>query len=296
MEETAAGPGAKAVPDAPSIARAVAQFAITGLAVLGLFLVGSVLVFRSFGRSEALRDARQYAVIAGQGIVEPALRNGVLRSDPGDSPAPRPARPGARARRPRRPRQDLERAGPRSLLGRAAADRGHVPARGLEASRAANGQRPRRAERPQRRREPLRARRRQPVRGVLADSRPERHPAPVRDVPARSIRRADGTPDLAPVRRPPPREPLPPLARASAARVDGSHDACVAVRRTGRHCSSELSRPPPTSGGGSRPTSTTASSRISPALSYSLDAAADKPTRSCRRPPARSARGGRSHA
>lgn len=82
MEERAAGPGAKAVPDAPSIARAVAQFAITGLAVLGLFLVGSVLVFRSFGRSEALRDARQYAVIAGQGIVEPALRNGVLRSDP----------------------------------------------------------------------------------------------------------------------------------------------------------------------------------------------------------------------
>jgi signal transduction histidine kinase len=71
-------------PDAPSIARAVAQFALAGLVVLGLFLVGSVLVFRSFGRSEALRDARQYAVIAGQGIVEPALGNGILRSDPAE--------------------------------------------------------------------------------------------------------------------------------------------------------------------------------------------------------------------
>jgi signal transduction histidine kinase len=67
--------------DAPSIAGAVAQFALTGLVVLVVFLIGSVLVFRSLGRSEGLRDARQFAVLTGQGIVEPALRNGVLRSD-----------------------------------------------------------------------------------------------------------------------------------------------------------------------------------------------------------------------
>jgi signal transduction histidine kinase len=65
---------------APSIARAVAQFALSGLVVLVIFLVGSVLVFRSLGRSEALRDARQFAVLTGQGIVEPALRDGVLAS------------------------------------------------------------------------------------------------------------------------------------------------------------------------------------------------------------------------
>ena len=64
--------------DAPSIARAVAQFALTGLIVLVVFLIGSVLVFRSLGRSEGLRDARQFAVLTGQGIVEPALSNGVL--------------------------------------------------------------------------------------------------------------------------------------------------------------------------------------------------------------------------
>ena len=67
---------------APSVASAVAQFALTGLVVLALFLVGSLLVFRSLGRSEALRDARQFAVLTGQGIVEPVLGEGVLRSDP----------------------------------------------------------------------------------------------------------------------------------------------------------------------------------------------------------------------
>jgi two-component system, NarL family, sensor kinase len=66
---------------APSTARAVAQFALAGLVVLALFLVGSVLVFRSLGRSEALRDARQFAVLTGQGIVEPALQPGVLSGD-----------------------------------------------------------------------------------------------------------------------------------------------------------------------------------------------------------------------
>lgn len=69
-----------AQPGAPSVAGAVAQFALTGLVVLALFLVGSLFVFRSLGRGEALRDARQFAVLTGQGIVEPALGDDVLES------------------------------------------------------------------------------------------------------------------------------------------------------------------------------------------------------------------------
>jgi signal transduction histidine kinase len=68
-------------PDTSSVAGAVAQFALTGLVVLALFVLGSVLVFRGIGRGEALRDARQFAVLTGQGIVEPALDAGVLTSD-----------------------------------------------------------------------------------------------------------------------------------------------------------------------------------------------------------------------
>jgi signal transduction histidine kinase len=66
----------------PSVRRAVAQFAIAGLAVLAVFLVGSLAVLRDLGRSEALRDARQFATLTGQGIVEPLLRQGVLEGDP----------------------------------------------------------------------------------------------------------------------------------------------------------------------------------------------------------------------
>jgi two-component system, NarL family, sensor kinase len=75
-------PSRDGAPAAPSVAGAVAQFALTGLLALAVFLVGSLLVFRSLGRSEALRDARQFAVLTGQGIVEPELRAGVLEADP----------------------------------------------------------------------------------------------------------------------------------------------------------------------------------------------------------------------
>ena len=40
------------------------------------------MVFRNLGRTEAIRDARQFAVLTGQSIVEPAMRNGVLSGDP----------------------------------------------------------------------------------------------------------------------------------------------------------------------------------------------------------------------
>jgi signal transduction histidine kinase len=65
----------------PGVARAVAQFALGGLVVLAVFLVGSLVVFRDLGRTEALRDARQFAVLTGQGIVEPALRSGLVEGD-----------------------------------------------------------------------------------------------------------------------------------------------------------------------------------------------------------------------
>ena len=64
-----------------SIRRPVVQFALAGLAVVALFLAGSLLVLQRIGQSEAARDARQFAVLSGQGVFEPALRDGVLAGD-----------------------------------------------------------------------------------------------------------------------------------------------------------------------------------------------------------------------
>ena len=59
----------------------VTQFALAGLAVLAVFGAGALLALRSLGHTEALRDARQFATLAGQGIVEPAIAPGLLRGD-----------------------------------------------------------------------------------------------------------------------------------------------------------------------------------------------------------------------
>ena len=64
-----------------SIRRPVVQFALAGLAVVALFLAGSLIVLQRIGQSEATRDARQFAVLSGQGIVEPVLRDGLLDGD-----------------------------------------------------------------------------------------------------------------------------------------------------------------------------------------------------------------------
>ena len=66
---------------APSVAGPVAQFVIAGLAAVALFLLGSLLVLRELGRREAVRDAREFAELVGQGIVEPTLTDGLLRND-----------------------------------------------------------------------------------------------------------------------------------------------------------------------------------------------------------------------
>jgi signal transduction histidine kinase len=65
-----------------SIRRPVLQFALVGLAVLAVFLAGALIVLQRIGQSEAVRDARQFAVLSGQGVVEPALRDEVLRGAP----------------------------------------------------------------------------------------------------------------------------------------------------------------------------------------------------------------------
>jgi two-component system NarL family sensor kinase len=60
----------------------VTQFAATGLlAVVVVALVG-VLVVRHVSRNEALRDAEELTRVAGEGIVAPAIRPGVLTGDP----------------------------------------------------------------------------------------------------------------------------------------------------------------------------------------------------------------------
>jgi len=60
----------------------VTQFALAGLAVLAVFGAAALLALRSLGDAEALRDARQFATLAGQGIVEPTVATGLLRGEP----------------------------------------------------------------------------------------------------------------------------------------------------------------------------------------------------------------------
>lgn len=60
----------------------VTQFALAGLAVLAVFGAAALLALRGLGNGEALRDARQFATLAGQGIVEPTVAGGLLRGEP----------------------------------------------------------------------------------------------------------------------------------------------------------------------------------------------------------------------
>jgi signal transduction histidine kinase len=55
---------------------------LAGLAAVAVFGIVSLLVLRELGQRQAVRDARAFAVLAGQGIVEPALTDGVLKDDP----------------------------------------------------------------------------------------------------------------------------------------------------------------------------------------------------------------------
>ena len=64
-----------------SVAAAVAQFVLAGLAALAAFLIGSLFILQELGQSEAVREARAFAVLTGQGIAEPDLDDGLLRGD-----------------------------------------------------------------------------------------------------------------------------------------------------------------------------------------------------------------------
>jgi two-component system NarL family sensor kinase len=75
-------PGGSRARRSRSVARAVATFALSGLAAVALVAVIEAFVLRSAGTSEAIRNARQLSVTVGRGIVEPALRDRVLSGDP----------------------------------------------------------------------------------------------------------------------------------------------------------------------------------------------------------------------
>ena len=64
-----------------SVARAVLGFTMTGLVVLVLVGIAGVLVMRRLGTEQALRQAERIALVAGQGVVEPRLTEGILRGD-----------------------------------------------------------------------------------------------------------------------------------------------------------------------------------------------------------------------
>jgi two-component system, NarL family, sensor kinase len=63
------------------VARAVLAFAMTGLVVLALVGFAGVLVMRRLGTEQAIRQAERIALVAGQGVVEPRLTDGLLRGD-----------------------------------------------------------------------------------------------------------------------------------------------------------------------------------------------------------------------
>lgn len=66
----------------PSVVRPVAGFVLAGLVAVVVFFAGALLVLERIGRREAIRDARQFAVLAGQGIVEPNVSTSLLDGDP----------------------------------------------------------------------------------------------------------------------------------------------------------------------------------------------------------------------
>jgi two-component system, NarL family, sensor kinase len=67
--------------DPRSVRRVVSRFAISGLAALILLATLSVYVLRRTGQSEAIRNAKQVAELAGRGAIEPALRQPMMRGD-----------------------------------------------------------------------------------------------------------------------------------------------------------------------------------------------------------------------
>jgi signal transduction histidine kinase len=72
----------KTVPSG-SVARAVAQFALSGLIAVAVLGFIAVQLLEKTGRDEAIRDAEQVAELAGEGVIRPALEPGILTGDAG---------------------------------------------------------------------------------------------------------------------------------------------------------------------------------------------------------------------
>lgn len=68
--------------DSLSVRRAVAQFALSGFAAVVLLGVAAAVVLRHVAEEEALREARARTVLAGSGIVAPAVNQRVIGGDP----------------------------------------------------------------------------------------------------------------------------------------------------------------------------------------------------------------------
>jgi two-component system NarL family sensor kinase len=68
---------------APSIRGPLIWFAATGLVPLVLVGFAAVELMRRTGTDEAIEDAKRITRLAGQGIVEPAVTDALLRGDPG---------------------------------------------------------------------------------------------------------------------------------------------------------------------------------------------------------------------
>ncbi len=66
----------------PSVIGAVARFALTGLAGLGLLTFIAIQIFSNRGTTEAIRDAKQLTRLAGNGIVAPYLTPQLLAFRP----------------------------------------------------------------------------------------------------------------------------------------------------------------------------------------------------------------------
>jgi two-component system, NarL family, sensor kinase len=68
--------------DRRGVRRVVSRFALSGLGALILLGAAGVYVLRHTGRSEAIRNAKEVAQVAGRGVVEPALTPALMRGDP----------------------------------------------------------------------------------------------------------------------------------------------------------------------------------------------------------------------
>lgn len=66
----------------PTVAGAVARFALAGVIALAIVGVVSFFVTKRIGTSEAQDNAREITEIVGRGVVQPNLTPAVMRGDP----------------------------------------------------------------------------------------------------------------------------------------------------------------------------------------------------------------------